>query len=144
MTQGLWTSSSKIQFQSLSVWLISHPRKLTAITSGATEGRENNMMLSFARSPWAANSNFIQTPWFVKSVIVSQMLCSSRRQTTERTQSGSPHCQSFGPAVWIHKEAPGNGFLMGSWQDRWADRKYVKYLLFWLRLELWPYLKFRA
>lgn len=73
------------------------------------------------------------------------MLGSSRKsfrtQTTERTQSGRPHCQSFGPAVWIHKEAPGNGFLMDSSQDQWADRKCVKYLLFWLRLELWPYLK---
>lgn len=68
------------------------------------------------------------------------------QQTTDNREntSGSPHCQSFGPVVWIHKEAPGNGFLMGSGQDRWADRKYVKYLLFWLRLELWPYLKIRA
>lgn len=82
---------------------------------------------------------------FYKTVIIQQMLSSSRKslrtQITERTQSGSPHRQSVGSAVWIHEEAPGNGFLMGSWQDWWADRRYVKYLLFWLLLELWPYLK---
>lgn len=54
----------------------------------------------------------------------------------------SPRCQGFGPAVWIHKEAPGNGFLMGSWHK--TDElmlRYVKYLLFRLLWELWPYLK---
>lgn len=54
----------------------------------------------------------------------------------------SPRCQGFGPAVWIHKEAPGNGFLMGSWHK--TDElmlRYVKYLLFRRLSELWPYLK---
>lgn len=30
------------------------------------------------------------------------------------THSGNPPLQVSGPAVWIHKEAPSNGFLMGS------------------------------
>lgn len=54
----------------------------------------------------------------------------------------SPHCQGFGPAVWIQKEAPGNGFLMGSWHK--TDElmlRYGKYLLFRLLSELWPHLK---
>lgn len=29
-------------------------------------------------------------------------------------QSGNPPPRGSGPAVWIHKEAPSNGFLMGS------------------------------
>lgn len=106
---------------------------------------EDEAMLSFAPRPRAAKSNFTSTPCFEKNVLIQQMLSSSRKslqtQITARTQSGSPHSQSFGSAVRIHKEAPGNGFLMGSWQDWWADRRYVKYLLFWLLLELWPYLK---
>lgn len=32
----------------------------------------------------------------------------------QRAHSGNPPPQGSGPAVWIHKEAPSNGFLMGS------------------------------
>lgn len=98
------------------------------------------------RTSWCSHLHpVLELQKATSTVIIYQMLSSSRKslrtQITERTQSGSPHGQSFGSAVWIHKEAPGNGFLMGSWQDWWADRRYVKYLLFWLLLELRPYLK---
>lgn len=86
--------------------------------------------------------------FFCKTVIILQRLSSSRKvflpaDTRKNIKwQPSPHCQGFSPAVWIHKEAPGNGFLMGSWHK--TDElmlRYVKYLLFRLLSELWPYLK---
>lgn len=38
------------------------------------------------------------------------------QQIPRRTHSDNPPSQGSVPAVWIHKEAPTNGFLMGSWQ----------------------------
>lgn len=38
----------------------------------------------------------------------------SEQRIPQSAHSGNPPLQVFGPADWIHKEAPSNGFLMGS------------------------------